>query len=138
MNKLVRVLGAGALVASPFLAFAQNTYAEGGSLFNILGIIAGLLNTIIPILITLAVVFFIYGVFKYAIAKEAEGQAEGRTIMINGIIALFVIVSVWGLVALLNGTFGINQGDNQNAQIDCPPSGVYFDPIDGVYVECQP
>ncbi len=136
MNKLVRVLGAGALFASPFLAFAQETYGGQDNLFNILGVVSGLLNTLIPILITLAIVYFIWGVFKYATAKDGDAQAEGRTVMISGVIALFVIVSIWGLVALLNNTFGIEQGGAQDQQIDCPPSGVYFNPLTGTYDAC--
>lgn len=136
MNKLVRVLGAGALFASPFLAFAQGTYADGDNLFSILGIVSGFLNTLIPILITLTVVYFIWGVFKYATAKDGEGQAEARTVMTSGIIALFVIVSIWGLVALLNNTFGIDQGGPSPFLTDCVSGQTYFDPNSGNWVPC--
>lgn len=136
MNKLVRFLGTGALMSSPFLALAQGTYNDGGNLFNILGIISGLLNTIIPILITLAVVYVIWGVIQYATAKDSDKQAEGRKTIVSGIIALFVIVSIWGLVALLNNTFGVDQGGTQEIQIDCPPGGVYFNAVSGTWDPC--
>ena len=53
--------------------------------------VALLINTVIPVLISLGVVYFIWGVIHYAIARDEEGKAEGRANMINGLIALLVI-----------------------------------------------
>ena len=86
--------------AVPGVAFAQEDI-EG-----ILGIVKGLLDAVVPILIVLALIYFIYGVAKYITSSgDAEGQAGARSIMIWGIIALFAIVSVWALVGILQGTF---------------------------------
>lgn len=131
MNKLIKGLGVLSLFASPFMALAQTnvqgTTVEGTTIFNILVTIGAIFNIIIPILITLAVLYTIWGVIKYATAKEAEDQAEGRRVIITGIIGLFVIVSIWGLVAVLNSTFEINQGGpNIQDPGACAPIG--FDP----------
>lgn len=85
----------------------------GGGLNDIRGILnfftCLITQSIIPLLITLAIVYFIYGVVKYIMnANEAAEREEGRKFMIWGIVALFVIVSIWGLVKLLAGTFGFN------------------------------
>lgn len=64
---------------------------------------------IVPLMFALAIVFFIYGVIGYI--KNADNEAErtkGRDFMIWGIIALFVMVSVWGIVNLLRNTFSLN------------------------------
>jgi hypothetical protein len=67
-----------------------------------------LLNSVVPLLMALALVVFIYGVITYMInANDQTKREEGRRFMIWGIIALFVITSVWGLVKLLASTFGI-------------------------------
>jgi len=114
IKKIIKSLGVLSLFASPILALAQvppaGTPIGGPTAFNLLATIGAILNFIIPLLIVIAVIWFIYGVLKYATAKDNEAQAEGRSVMINGIIALFVIVSIWGLVAVINSTFGINQG----------------------------
>ena len=61
------------------------------------------------LLIGLAVVFFLVGVVKFMFsAGDVEKRKEGRTMMIYGIIGLFVMVSVWGLVGILTGTFHLN------------------------------
>lgn len=66
-------------------------------------------DSVIPLLVTLAIVYFIYGVLKYIMnADDSTQREEGRKFMVWGIVALFVIVSIWGLVKLLAGTFGFN------------------------------
>ncbi|MEK7552959.1 MAG: pilin [Patescibacteria group bacterium] len=64
------------------------------------------LRPIVGILLALSIVYFLIGVFKYIQSAGDEGKRkEGVTMMIYGIIGLFVFVSVWGLVSLLTGTF---------------------------------
>ncbi len=69
--------------------------------------VALILNTIIPILITLAVVYFIWGVIGYVLGKSEEAKKEGRDRMIWGLVGLAVIVSIWGLVAILKNLVGV-------------------------------
>ena len=64
---------------------------------------------LVPLLVTVAVVVFIIGILKYiAGADEAAKREEGRKFMIYGIVALFVMVSIWGLVGIIKGTFGLD------------------------------
>jgi hypothetical protein len=99
----------------PAAVFAQQTNVTSScsdpitnisGVFNLAGcIIAGAL---IPLLVTLSVVVFIVGIIKYiAGADEAAKRQEGRNFMIYGIVALFVLVSIWGLVGVIQGTFGL-------------------------------
>jgi hypothetical protein len=93
-----------------------------GDLSAILCKIGELLNTIMPILIALGVVYFIWGVVSYVIAKDDEAKTKGRDTMIMGIIGLVVIVSVWGLVSILKNTFGLGNPSQGTVQIPCIPS----------------
>lgn len=69
--------------------------------------ITDILNLVVPLLIGVAVVIFLFGVVKYITAGGDEAKrTEARNTMIFGIIGLFVMVSVWGLVNVLLGTFG--------------------------------
>lgn len=77
--------------------------------------IAGIFNSltnllqsaVVPFIFALALVYFLIGVLKYINAGESEEKAkEGRNVMIYGIIALFVMVSVFGIVQILTNTFG--------------------------------
>jgi NADH:ubiquinone oxidoreductase subunit 2 (subunit N) len=73
---------------------------------NIATGISRIVNILIPIAFTLALLYFFYGVAKY-IKSEGSGKEEGRQIMIWGVVALFVMSSVWGLVFFLRGELGI-------------------------------
>lgn len=64
--------------------------------------------SVIPLIFVLAFMLFIWGVVQYVINDTEEAKREkGKQFMLWGIIALFVMFSVWGLVAVLGNTFGI-------------------------------
>jgi hypothetical protein len=89
---------------SPLVAFAQFTPSQGiGGLFNLAGLF---LNRAVPLLISIAVVFFIWQVFMYTIAGDEEKKKAAKTQIVYGIVGIFVMVSIWGLVAILQATFG--------------------------------
>jgi len=72
-------------------------------------IINNILNPLIPLFIGLGVAYFLWGVSKYILHGGDEAKRrEGTQMMINGVIALFVMVSLWGLVNVLLSTFGIS------------------------------
>lgn len=91
-----------ATVASwPFFALAQpRTFKD---IFNKL---IGIGGAAIPAMMILATVLFLWGVITYLVnADNEDKRTEGRTFMIYGIIGLFVMVAVWGLVDVLYNTF---------------------------------
>ncbi len=97
----------------PVAAFAQCqgvTEAQGQDATGVLNIIDGILGIAIPIIVTLGVAYFFFGVVKYITAKDDEGKKEARSTMISGITGLFVIVALWGIIALLSNTLGIGIG----------------------------
>lgn len=60
--------------------------------------------------LTTAVVAFFYGVINYIIAirnGDSDGTKSGRNFMLWGLIALFVMFSVWGIVTFAQKTLGI-------------------------------
>ena len=67
-----------------------------------------LLQLVLVFLISLAVVWFIYNVIKYSMSGEEDGKEKAKSQMVNGIIALAVVVSIWGIVALLQTAFGVD------------------------------
>ncbi|HEV7702495.1 MAG TPA: pilin [Candidatus Paceibacterota bacterium] len=66
-----------------------------------------ILNAVIPVMISLGVVYFVWGVVQYVIADAEEAKKTGKDRIIYGIIGLAVIVSLWGLVNILVTTFGL-------------------------------
>ncbi|MFA6430302.1 MAG: hypothetical protein WC229_02540 [Candidatus Paceibacterota bacterium] len=70
-------------------------------------IIGGMLRPIIALIVSAAIVVFLLGVFKF-IRSEGKEKEAGKQFMTWGIVGIFVMVSVWGLVNILRGTFNLN------------------------------
>jgi hypothetical protein len=70
-------------------------------------IIITILTPLIYLIVGAAVVYFMWGVSNYILhGGDIEKRKEGYKMMIYGIIAIFVMVSVWGFVRILLNTFG--------------------------------
>jgi len=95
-------LGA-AVAALPALAGAQ-------TLLNTLALVNTFLNAAIGLMITLAIVVFFWGIIQY-LAGGSEKKAEGLQIMLWGVVAIFVMVSIWGIIRLLQSTFRVTSTD---------------------------
>ena len=92
--------------ASVTSSCALGTSPKLADLFNYITCIIN--GSVIPLIITLALASFVWGVVQYVINTDEEAKrAKGRQFMIWGIVALTVMVSVWGLVNLVGGSFGI-------------------------------
>ncbi len=102
MKKIVKV-GVSLMSAMPFLAFAQQ--ANPNYLSSIIDSAKTLLDQLVVFLIALAVVWFIWNVIRYTMSSDEEAKGKAKSQMIWGIIAIAVIVSVWGLVGILQDMF---------------------------------
>jgi ABC-type glucose/galactose transport system permease subunit len=106
-----RILAIVSVFSLPALALAQNlTYSGSNGLGGLLTWFSGILSAIVPILIAAAVVWLLWNIVRYAIAGDEEGKAKAKTEIIWGIVGLFVMVSIWGLVGVLQNTFQLGGG----------------------------
>jgi len=92
------------LLALPVFAASPKDFKE---LINNV-FINGIFRPLVPFLIGLAVIVFIYGVLLLMLSEGGEKKEEGKQFMIWGIVGIFVMVSVWGLVYILRDTFKLN------------------------------
>lgn len=106
----------------PFLALAQagkslpipsspstpppsksTTISSGKDLLNA---IDNLIDLLIPIAFSLALLFFFWGLAKFIFhAGDQKTVEEGKRRMLWGVIALFVIVSIWGIIQFIQAAF---------------------------------
>src|SRR5680860_939356 len=78
------------------------TFAEAQTIGTLITEVQNLVGSLIPLLIGLGLIGFLYGLVIYIFKAGNEGEAErGKQIMFWGVIALFVMVSVWGIVTVL-------------------------------------
>lgn len=116
MKKKLLGLSALGLGFAPLMAFAQQTggtptVCTGGAITTIQTLICKfneILGALLPFLIALGVLYFVWGVVSYMIAGDEEAKTAGRDKIIYGIIGLVVIVGMWGLVRIVTNSFGLN------------------------------
>ncbi|MEI8062002.1 MAG: hypothetical protein WCG97_01770 [bacterium] len=66
----------------------------------------GYVRMLIPFIIALTILVFLWGVFKLIWAGDSDAAVtEGKVFITWGIVSLFVMVSVWGLVRIFTKTF---------------------------------
>src|SRR5438876_999031 len=67
-------------------------------------------NYIFPILLAIAVLVIAWGIFKFILHAGDEGErASGRALILWGIVGLFLMLSIWGLVNILYNSFALNR-----------------------------
>lgn len=80
-----------------------------GGLFGLIKMAGRFIDQVLPLVIALTVLIFIWGIFKLVIAGDSDdARKEARGYITWGVVALFVMVSVWGLVNILISSFGLN------------------------------
>ncbi len=117
---------------APVVALAQQATGQGNGVCGSSGTVQAIpdlickigqiLNSIIPVLVALGIVYFVWGVITYVIASDEEAKKTGRDRIIYGIIGLAVIIAVWGLVHILVQTF-VPTGNNSSIQYPTVPLG---------------
>ena len=112
MKKLLTSLS---IALSPLLVLAQTT--EAVDAFSLIRILQNVVDVAIPFIIGLAVLVFLYGLFQFVTAAgDEEARANAKNLIIWSVIAIFVMVSVWGLVNILRGTLNLDTEVNAPAQ----------------------
>lgn len=92
-----------ALLSTPLLVLAQDRDFKG-----VVNSLTGFLNSLIPLLGGAALVVFFWGLIQY-ISQSGSGEEveESKRRMIWGVLGLFVIAAVWGIVYFIGNSLGI-------------------------------
>lgn len=91
------------LMALPFVAGAVSDVND------LFALAESVLGKLAPMLVAIAVIILLIAILGYIKAGGDEDKKKTyKGLMIYGIIGLFVMVSVWGLVSILSGTFNLN------------------------------
>ena len=82
------------------------TFAAPRTFPDFVYLLVSLIDTAVAVVVGLAVLGFFWGVTKYMFsAEDTTKLEEGKKVMVWGLIALFVMVSVWGILRILTYTF---------------------------------
>lgn len=93
------------------LLWAGSVSAQDVTYFTTLaGEFGSLISATIPVLIALAFLVFVWGLITFIAASGSDSaKDEGKRRMIWGVLALFVITAIWGILALLRGITGTTE-----------------------------
>ena len=98
MSKRTRFILSTMVSLTPAVVFADGV----DKTINTVTRISGFVGTTLPkLFFALALVYFFYGLGSYVMGVDDKKKAEAKTTIIYGVIILFVMSSVWGLVNLL-------------------------------------
>lgn len=96
----------------PALALAANNSGASLSYFEqLLESIYKILQQLTIIFIGLAVVVFLYGLLKYVWTDDGKKREELRGYLFTGIVILFVMTTLWGIVYWIREVLGIDAAD---------------------------
>jgi heme/copper-type cytochrome/quinol oxidase subunit 4 len=103
-------------VSSVAFVFAQvvatTNNQVGGSLISLLNTAQTIVLRLVPLGIGLAVVALFYGIIMFMWKGREKADEHDKWLKWMGmcIIAIFVMVSIWGLVGFISSVFGIGVG----------------------------
>ncbi len=99
MKKHISIITAGAILSMPMFAFAAaQNFGE------LVKIAISMVKSLIPLVIALSLLYFSWGLFQLVKTNNENAREDAIKMMTFGILALFVMVSVWGLVNILTTT----------------------------------
>lgn len=79
----------------------------------------GIINAAIGATIILGLVIYFYGIASGVAKLQSGGVEELRTRIVWGLVAIFVMVSVWGIVGLIRNTlFGGGAGGGGGGNLE--------------------
>ena len=85
-----------------------------------IGALGELIRYSLTLVVGIALIVFFWGMAKYIFQSgNKDNHEEGRNLMVWGIITLFVMASVWGIVYFFQRSFGL-----------VPPNDVIDTPIE--------
>jgi len=99
-NKKIKIVCLLALTL-PNIVFAKTTLSDLIYIFINLGL------KIIPFLGVVAFLVFILGVGKFIKASSDEKNKDAKNFLIWGIIGMFILVTIWGILTFIRGEFGL-------------------------------
>ncbi|MEI6528753.1 MAG: hypothetical protein WCO10_03765 [bacterium] len=85
---------------------AESVATKSTGYAAILGkIITNVVNPIIYLMFAVAVIYFLWGVFKFIRNSESDAaREEGGKHILFGVLGLFIMVAVYGIIHLVIGT----------------------------------
>lgn len=91
-----------------FFPFISQAVTSPTTFKGTIDLAVGYIQKLIPIVAALALLVFFWGIAQLILSAGDKGVTEdGKKKVVYGLIGLFVMISIWGIVALLRTSFGV-------------------------------
>ena len=103
-----------ALLLTPLISFAATPLCASntgtiGEFKDLVCLFVNIIYSLVPLLISLMVLVFFWGLAKFIWhAGDSKARAEGRQVMIWGVVGLFVATSLLGILRFLYSNFSFS------------------------------
>ena len=114
MKKVKHLVGSAGLFMLPMLVSAQGLADGTGDAGPFQRLLEGVLNFtntfLIPFIIAIGFLVFVWGMFQYFIAGGAndESKEKGKSLMIWATVGFVLIIVFWGVINLLTASTGLD------------------------------
>jgi uncharacterized membrane protein YidH (DUF202 family) len=113
MNKIKTFITSATLLAvMPMLANAQPVLAPGGGDFGTLlrNILVFSNSILIPFILGIGFLVFVWGMFRYFIAGGANDEAkeQGKSLIVYATLGFVLVIVFWGIVNLVASSTGLD------------------------------
>ena len=103
---------------SPVFTFAQSFNLAGSTIGGVFRYIVTILSVLNPILFSMAFIVFFWGLSKFILNSDSKDEIEkGRSYMLWGVLALFILVSFRVIVSFISTDLGLG---NSSGLIQIP------------------
>lgn len=96
------------------LSFAIGSVGRGAETF---GTLVSLGTTIA---VSLAFFYFFWNLYKFIRAADPESKESAQGAMVWSLVAIIVIVSLWGIIGFVRGVLGIDAGSDEVNDVEVP------------------
>ena len=103
----------------PIIALANDNAPE--DVQGILTVVGILFDRVFYLIIAAASIAFAWGLMLFIFRGDGDKE-KAKGLIVWSITALFVMVSVWGIIAILQNTFGISPADGLKNVPNLPTS----------------
>ena len=127
INKIKLFAATGFAAFAPLVSNAQAVLAADGGPFGVLlqNILTFSNNVLIPFILGIGFLVFVWGMFRYFIAGGANDEAkeQGKSLMVYATLGFVFIIIFWGIVNLVATSTGL-----ENEELPTVPT---YDPFAG-------
>ena len=87
------------------ITFPTFTLAVAYDFASLVAMFIDMIKTLVPLIVGLTLLYFMWGIFQLVRSNSEDSRKEAIGVITYGVVSLFVMISIWGLVSILTSTF---------------------------------